>query len=411
MAKDLAPIPRFPLPDEWEPASTRCVIIRIPDDAQYLAILTGLLDMLKWSDNYARDETKTGAAIVSRMFQTALELQPITWGDCEQMILRQNPDDLCQLEQSQDGGDTWSLAFDYSVCAAIITVPAPYPGSGTGAADAAVAAARNIFHGLLEVSDDICALTRSEYINAATTYMRAFDASYANPVALGQIYDAYCALTEPQQEVYKSDCKYDDQKDDLEGCADSDGLFDWLNCLSAAINDWLNDTSDDLMNALNAAAAALTGNGWQLASQGGAGGGAGWEPTCEWHQIWDFSIDMQGWSAYTGATTYIGGVGWTASGRDLQILIAGPTRTVKRQKIVFGVPSESTTRVVFLNYDTSLGYDQSGVGGVLEWTSGDLGNMFFYGGLFTGGALGVGHSWSGYTVVQVEEWGEGSNPW
>lgn len=30
--------------------------------------------------------------------------------------LRQNPDNACQLQQSDDGGDTWTLAFDYSLC-------------------------------------------------------------------------------------------------------------------------------------------------------------------------------------------------------------------------------------------------------------------------------------------------------
>lgn len=30
--------------------------------------------------------------------------------------LRQNPDNSCQLQQSLDGGETWTLAFDYSVC-------------------------------------------------------------------------------------------------------------------------------------------------------------------------------------------------------------------------------------------------------------------------------------------------------
>lgn len=30
--------------------------------------------------------------------------------------LRQNPDNSCQMQQSIDGGETWTLAFDYSVC-------------------------------------------------------------------------------------------------------------------------------------------------------------------------------------------------------------------------------------------------------------------------------------------------------
>jgi len=36
--------------------------------------------------------------------------------EIEMFQLRQNPDNLCLLEQSHDGGDTWSPAFDYSLC-------------------------------------------------------------------------------------------------------------------------------------------------------------------------------------------------------------------------------------------------------------------------------------------------------
>ena len=39
-------------------------------------------------------------------------------GGCAMFRLRQNPDVSCLLEQSFDGGDTWSLAFDYALCRA-----------------------------------------------------------------------------------------------------------------------------------------------------------------------------------------------------------------------------------------------------------------------------------------------------
>lgn len=37
----------------------------------------------------------------------------------ESIMLRQNPTNLCLLEQSVDGGDTWTLAFDFSKCGVI----------------------------------------------------------------------------------------------------------------------------------------------------------------------------------------------------------------------------------------------------------------------------------------------------
>ncbi len=35
---------------------------------------------------------------------------------CSMFLLRQNPEDSCQLQQSIDGGETWTVAFDYDLC-------------------------------------------------------------------------------------------------------------------------------------------------------------------------------------------------------------------------------------------------------------------------------------------------------
>lgn len=103
---DSLPVPRFPLPDEWEPEGTRCLRVIIPDDDQYQAIIVGLIDHLKWSTAYARDDTKTGAATVARTWKQALLVEPIKQG-CEMVMLRQNPDNDCETQYSNDDGETW----------------------------------------------------------------------------------------------------------------------------------------------------------------------------------------------------------------------------------------------------------------------------------------------------------------
>lgn len=107
MKPELMPVARIELPDNWEPDGVMCVRVMIPNDQQYLAILTGWLDQLKWSKVYARDETLTGASIVSRTFQSALESQPILTG-CTMSLLRQNPDNECETQYSNDNGETWT---------------------------------------------------------------------------------------------------------------------------------------------------------------------------------------------------------------------------------------------------------------------------------------------------------------
>lgn len=113
---------RFQLPDNWTVEDTVCVVVRVPDDPQYIAQLTGLLDALKFSKNFGRDASRTGAATVSRTWQQALESAPIELRDCDDMQVRQNAASPCTLEQSTDGGETWSPFADLTKCPPLITI-------------------------------------------------------------------------------------------------------------------------------------------------------------------------------------------------------------------------------------------------------------------------------------------------
>jgi len=78
---------------------------------QWWSIVAGMVhwlaDVAAWQD--AQDD---------RYF-AILEIQRFMQGvECGEMILRQNPLNDCQLQQSFDSGETWSLAFDYSLCLA-----------------------------------------------------------------------------------------------------------------------------------------------------------------------------------------------------------------------------------------------------------------------------------------------------
>lgn len=89
---DYIPISRFPLPEQLEPEGLMCVKLYIPNDPQYLSTLTGLLDVLTWSKSFARDETKEGAATVSRTWERALLAFPIESEACEVVETRINPE-------------------------------------------------------------------------------------------------------------------------------------------------------------------------------------------------------------------------------------------------------------------------------------------------------------------------------
>jgi len=90
---------------------TRCVTI----NERWISHILGLLEVLDQPDAWigtaeeitaARDEVN---AIIAAFHE----------GNCETTmptLLRQNPADVCQLQYSNDDGETWSLAFDYGLC-------------------------------------------------------------------------------------------------------------------------------------------------------------------------------------------------------------------------------------------------------------------------------------------------------
>jgi hypothetical protein len=310
---DYLPIARFPLPDDLTPEGIVCAIVPIPDDPQFLETLTGLIDALRWSRNFARDATGIGASTVAKTWSKALDSAPIIIGDCMSIQLRQNPLNSCQLQQSNDGGETWSLAFDYSLCSEAISVPTPYAGSETQAEDSAAAIVRNLFEEVVNQVD--CEMTRGAYIEATTNYIRTYDPSFANPAALGAVYDAACDMSPEELEDFQSDCAYTEKFEQLEGCYGETNLSDLLDCLNQLLVDWLNETNDSLMEALTQVASTITGDGYQRLAQGGAGGGSGFGADCEWEHIFDFEVEDGGFEAVsTGPcapyASYSAGVGW-----------------------------------------------------------------------------------------------------
>lgn len=80
-------------------------------NGDWLSHVLGVLGVLGEMDSWQGDDAQRDAAIqqVERLLADFAE-------GCAMLLLRQNPENFCQLEQSIDGGDTWTLAFDYSLC-------------------------------------------------------------------------------------------------------------------------------------------------------------------------------------------------------------------------------------------------------------------------------------------------------
>jgi hypothetical protein len=118
------------LPDNWTPADTICAVVTIPDDPQYRSMLVGLVDILRWSALYERDDTKTGAATVSRTWEAALNSASIIFVPCEEVAdmfdVRQPDAAPCTLEKTDDG-IAWSVWANLQRCPPTLQA-APEPG-------------------------------------------------------------------------------------------------------------------------------------------------------------------------------------------------------------------------------------------------------------------------------------------
>lgn len=138
---------RYPLPVVPQPENVRYVCVPVPDEQYHIAAFLGaLFNLSKWY-SWRADDDHTGKLAadmwlpIYRSVAAALE-ENDGCGAGGIMLLRQNPDDSCQLEFSNDAGETWSLAFDYGLCtpgwAAPIVAsnngnmpPSPYEPGGT----------------------------------------------------------------------------------------------------------------------------------------------------------------------------------------------------------------------------------------------------------------------------------------
>lgn len=84
---------------------TRCFVVNVEWWSHIAGMVHWLADVASWQD--AEDESYFAIKEILRFMQGM---------ECMDFQLRQSPDDNCILEQSLDGGTTWTDVFDFSLC-------------------------------------------------------------------------------------------------------------------------------------------------------------------------------------------------------------------------------------------------------------------------------------------------------
>ena len=89
--------------------------VKICINREWLQIIHTCLSRLEWQSSWIPNTDVDLAE--QRVFQLYEVLRNVqNCGDDIMTLLRQNPDNTCILEQSVDNGQTWQVAFDFSLC-------------------------------------------------------------------------------------------------------------------------------------------------------------------------------------------------------------------------------------------------------------------------------------------------------
>jgi len=104
------------LPETVDPPR-KSFCIEIPNEPRHVQAFFGALQALANWWNWQQDAEHT-ATLVAQVWRVVANNAHTAFyeEECQMYLLRQNPDDMCQLEQSVDGGDNWTLAFDFGLC-------------------------------------------------------------------------------------------------------------------------------------------------------------------------------------------------------------------------------------------------------------------------------------------------------
>ena len=84
---------------------TRCFVVNVEWWSHIAGMVHLLADVVSWKD--ADDESYFAITEILRFMQGI---------ECMDFQLRQNPADDCLLEQTTDGGETWTTAFNFALC-------------------------------------------------------------------------------------------------------------------------------------------------------------------------------------------------------------------------------------------------------------------------------------------------------
>ena len=114
---------KWPIPEVIEPEDSRCFKVQIPNDPQYISVFIGNLLSLKRAWNW--EDSHGDGSIVAYKWRTIIDdaIECFNQDGCCMPILRKNPTNDCEIEQSYDCGGTWESLININDCVIAATKP------------------------------------------------------------------------------------------------------------------------------------------------------------------------------------------------------------------------------------------------------------------------------------------------
>lgn len=265
MPSKTTPKPRYPLPEVLEPESDWCVMLKVPAHLDYLTTLITQLRYLTFSNQFERDDTATGAATVSRRWDTALFSEPITIVDCEGDMafdMRVKPGQPWITQVSTDSGATWHDAIIQPHWESGGLVIPPVEDTQQ-AVDNAAAIVRQFWQSLAQqMLDDLNAdVPRADTVNAIQDSLGRYGAGADIRTAIEAAYDAFAGAEAELQTDATTDCLWYDvfqaMRDFIESQSSNflERLPDWLGDLPEILDGSIKQTFAGVLLAMGASPA------------------------------------------------------------------------------------------------------------------------------------------------------------
>lgn len=233
-------------------------------------------------------------------------------------MLRQNPENLCQLQQSTDNGESWTLAFDYSLCGAVY-IPPLYtemdPETNRLPDEQQLDSYLWFWRSLLVIGvsiaeaggtvDDVKAALRSAWVDATGAGAGALLDPLAVAIVESDTAERESVLDPATWKPGRDESLCRTRKHVVE----PDDNRTWFARVSESVARWLSDLSGDIARTLSYAVASVVGQpllAYRLLLAGATedGGGAGWgwtgpteciPPSEALPDAWEWETGLQGW--------------------------------------------------------------------------------------------------------------------